>query len=65
LFCAEEELMAKCAECGDDVDEIVKLKVGRRTMKLCEDCAEIKKEEMEIAGEATEAMMDMMEWKGR
>ena len=57
--------MPKCAECGDDVDEIQKLKVKGRVMKLCEDCAELKIEEMEIAGEATEAMMGMMEWKGR
>ena len=40
--------MAKCQECGDDTDEIVRLKFGRRTLKLCEDCAEVKREELEM-----------------
>lgn len=54
----------RCADCGEDADEIKKLKVGRRTVKLCEDCADIRREEAEIAGDAQSAMMDMMEWKG-
>jgi ribosome-binding protein aMBF1 (putative translation factor) len=55
----------KCQECGDDVDEIEKLKVGGRTMKLCEDCAEIKREEQEIGEAAEGAVQDMMGYKGR
>ena len=42
----------------------VKLKVEGRQRKLCEDCAEVRIEQAEIAGEATSAMMDMMGWKG-
>lgn len=54
-----------CKECGDDVDRLVTLKVGRRKVKLCEDCADRKREEMEIAGEAEGVMQGMMEYKGR
>lgn len=59
--------MAICAECRDEIedDEVVKVKVGRRTRKLCEDCADRLREELEIA-EASEAVIqDMMEFKGR
>jgi len=57
--------MAKCQACGDDVDEIQKLKVGKRTLKLCESCADEKREQLEL-GEAAEGVLkDMMEWKGR
>ena len=57
--------MATCRECDDEVDELVRVKVGRRTVKLCEDCADRLREEMEIA-EASEAVIqDMMGFKGR
>lgn len=59
--------MAICAECRDEIegDEVVKVKVGRRTRKLCEDCGDRLREEMEIA-EASEAVIQgMMEFKGR
>ncbi len=54
----------QCADCGDEIDEVVKVKVGRRTLKLCEDCADVRREQAEIEGGAQAAMMDMMEWKG-
>jgi ribosome-binding protein aMBF1 (putative translation factor) len=54
-----------CKECGDEVDELVTVKVGRKKIKLCEDCADRKREELEIAGEAEGVMQDMMEYKGR
>lgn len=57
--------MALCADCEDELDEVVRIKVGRKTLKLCEDCAEIRVEQAEIAGEAQSTMMGMMEWKGR
>ena len=57
--------MAKCKECGDETDAPVKVKVGRKTIKLCEDCADRAREEAEIAGEALGAMQDMMGYKGR
>lgn len=57
--------MYECAECGDETDEAVRMKVGRKTVKLCEDCADRIREEREIAGEAESAMQSMMEYKGR
>lgn len=55
----------KCQDCGEDADEIVRVKVDRKTLKLCEECAEVRQEQAEIAGEALSAMQGMMEYKGR
>ena len=55
----------ECKECGDEVDELFKVKVGKKTRKLCEDCADRIREELEIADEAESAMQDMMGYKGR
>ena len=41
--------MPVCRECEDEVDELVKVKVEGRTRKLCEECADRLREEMEIA----------------
>ncbi len=54
-----------CQECGEDVDELIPIKVGSKRRKLCEECAEIAEEEMAIAEEAESAMQGMMEYKGR
>ena len=55
----------QCQDCDDEVDEVVRLKIGRKTLKLCEECAEIRREEAAIADEAQSAMQEMMEYKGR
>ena len=55
----------ECKECGDEVEELVTIRVGSRKLKMCEDCAERKREEMEIASEAEGVMQGMMEYKGR
>lgn len=55
----------ECQECGESVDELVKVKVGRRTLKVCEDCADELREQAEIADAAESAMQGMMEYKGR
>jgi hypothetical protein len=57
--------MPMCRECEDEVEELVKVKVGRRTLKLCEDCADRIREEMEIAEESEAVIQDMMGFKGR
>lgn len=54
-----------CKECSDEVDELVTLRVGKRTLKLCEDCADRKREELEIASEAEGVIQGMMGYKGR
>ena len=55
----------ECQECGDEATDLVKVKVGRKVMKLCEDCADRQKEQREIASEAGGVMRDMMEYKGK
>ncbi|HJL15225.1 MAG TPA: hypothetical protein RMH99_06190 [Sandaracinaceae bacterium LLY-WYZ-13_1] len=57
--------MPTCRECEDEVDELVEIEVGRRTLKLCEDCADRLREEMEIAEESEAVIQDMMGFKGR
>ena len=57
--------MPDCRECGDEVDRLVKVKVGRRVWKVCEDCADRMREEAEIAEESEAVIQDMMGFKGR
>ena len=57
--------MPVCRECEDEVDELVKLKVGRKSVKLCEDCADRMREELEIAEESEAVIQQMMGFKGR
>ena len=56
----------RCADCRDDFDEedIVVVKEGRKKVKLCEECLEVRQEEGAMAEEAEGAMRDMMEYKG-
>jgi len=55
----------KCQECKEDVDELVSVKDGKRTRKLCEDCANRVQEEETVAGDAESNVRSMMEYKGR
>jgi ribosome-binding protein aMBF1 (putative translation factor) len=57
--------MPECRECNDEVDELFKVRVGKKTLKVCEDCADRIREELEIADEAEGAMQDMMGYKGK
>jgi ribosome-binding protein aMBF1 (putative translation factor) len=57
--------MAVCRECESEVDELVKVKVGKKTVKVCEDCADRLKEEAQIAEDSESVIQDMMGYKGR
>jgi len=57
--------MAECQKCGEEVDELHRVQVGRRRMRMCEACLERHKEEEAIAAEAEGAMQDMMGYRGR
>ena len=57
--------MPVCKECGDEVDELVRVKVGGRTRKVCEDCADRIREEAEIAEQSEAVVQDMMGFRGR
>jgi protein-arginine kinase activator protein McsA len=54
-----------CQECGEEADELTTIKAGRKKLKVCEECAEIIQEQIEIAAEAESSMQEMMEYKGR
>ena len=57
--------MPTCRECEDEVDELVSVKVGRKKVKLCEDCADRMREEMEVAEQSESVIQGMMGYKGR
>jgi hypothetical protein len=61
----EEDAMAVCKACGDEADELVSVKVGGKTKKLCEDCADRAREQAEVAEASEGAVQDMMGFKGR
>lgn len=53
-----------CQDCGEETDELMTVKVGKTKLRLCEECAELRREEDSILEEAEGAMRDMMEYKG-
>ncbi|HXX68500.1 MAG TPA: hypothetical protein VEK07_15025 [Polyangiaceae bacterium] len=57
--------MATCKECGDEVDSLVGVKVGGKTKKVCEDCADRVREQGEIAEQSESVVQAMMGFKGR
>jgi ribosome-binding protein aMBF1 (putative translation factor) len=57
--------MPTCRECDDEVEELVKVKVGTKTVKVCEDCADRMREEAQVAEDSESVIQDMMGFKGR
>lgn len=57
--------MAECKKCGDEVETLVSVKVGKKTVKMCEDCADRAREEEEIAEASESVVQNMMGFKGR
>jgi hypothetical protein len=57
--------MSICKSCGDEVDELVSVKVAGKTRKLCESCADRIREEVEVAEQSESVVQDMMGFKGR
>lgn len=57
--------MPECKECGDDVETLVTVKIGKTSKKLCEDCADRAREQDEIAEASEGVIQDMMGFKGR
>jgi len=55
----------QCKSCGEEVDELVSVKVSGKTKRLCESCADLENE-TEAIKEASEAVVqNMMGFKGR
>jgi len=57
--------MPTCKSCGDEVDQLVSVKVDGKTKKLCEDCADRAREAAEVAEASESAVQNMMGFKGR
>jgi hypothetical protein len=57
--------MPVCKGCGNEADELVSVKVGGKSKKLCEDCADRAREEGEIAEQSESVVQNMMGFKGR
>ena len=57
--------MPTCKSCGDEVEELVSVKVDGRTKRLCESCADESREGAAIAEESEAAVQNMMGFKGR
>ena len=57
--------MATCKGCGEEIDELVAIKVSGKTKKLCEACADLAREQAQIAEESEGAVQNMMGFKGR
>jgi hypothetical protein len=57
--------MAACKQCGDEVETLVTVKVGGKTKKMCEDCADRAREEAEVAEQSEAVVQNMMGFKGR
>lgn len=57
--------MPTCKACGEEVEELTTLKIGGKSRRLCEDCADRAREESAVA-EASEAVVQqMMGFTGR
>jgi len=57
--------MATCKGCGEDVDQLVTVKVAGKAKKLCEDCADRAREEAEVAEQSEAVVQNMRGFKGR
>lgn len=57
--------MPICKACGEEVDEVVSIKVHGKSKKLCEDCADELREQEEIAEQSESVVQEMMGFKGR
>jgi hypothetical protein len=57
--------MPVCKECGDEADALVTVLIGRKRVKLCEDCADRLREAAEIAEESEGVVRNMMGFTGQ
>ncbi len=57
--------MPTCKECDDEVEKLVSVKIGGKTKKMCEDCADRAREQAEVAEASESVVQGMMGFKGR
>lgn len=57
--------MPVCKSCGEEVDELVSVKIDGKTKKLCESCAEETQASDAVQQESESVVQNMMGFKGR
>jgi len=57
--------MGTCKSCGEEVEQLVSVKVNGKARKVCEDCADRAREEAEVAEASEGVVQEMMGFKGR
>ena len=57
--------MPQCKSCGEEVDELVSVKVNGKTKRLCEGCADQENESEAIKQDSEAVVQNMMGFKGR
>jgi ribosome-binding protein aMBF1 (putative translation factor) len=57
--------MATCKQCGDEADEPVAIKIGKKKVRVCEACADLAREQEEVAEQSEAVVQQMMGFKGR
>lgn len=57
--------MPVCKSCGEEVEELVTVKVAGKSKKLCESCADEAREGDAVAEESEAVVQQMMGFKGR
>ncbi|MCC6217391.1 MAG: hypothetical protein IT376_21210 [Polyangiaceae bacterium] len=57
--------MPVCKSCGEEVEELVSVKVAGKSKKLCESCADEAREGDAVAEESEAVVQQMMGFKGR
>ena len=58
-------MMPQCKSCGEEVDELISVRIVNKTKRLCEDCADRLREQEEVAEQSELVVRDMMGFKGR
>lgn len=57
--------MPVCKKCGDEVEELVAATLDGKKLRVCEQCADLAREQSEIAAASESVMQQMMGFKGR
>jgi ribosome-binding protein aMBF1 (putative translation factor) len=63
--CRGECRVPQCKSCGEEVDELVSVKVNGKTKRLCESCADLENETEAIKQDSEAVVQNMMGFKGR
>jgi ribosome-binding protein aMBF1 (putative translation factor) len=55
----------QCKSCGEEVEELLPVKVNGKTKRLCESCADQENESEAIKQDSEAVVQNMMGFKGR